>query len=173
MHRIPPVLAAVGAAFLMSACRGASHPPIRVFNLGEKAMVGHMVYTVFETQWLMQLPQQPTPRIPKNRYFLIRLSAVNGGGSEVILPDMTIEDDNGNSYSALTDGEGIPQWIGGLRKVAPAEAAQGNIAFDAPPKHYRLRVTDENGDETAYVDIPLSFNSEMPTVPPVPNSSKE
>ncbi len=131
-----------------------------------------MVYTVFETQWLTQLPQQPTPRIPKDRFFLIRLTAVNGGGGDVILPDMTIEDDNGNTYPALSNGDGIPQWIGRLRKIPPAESAQGNVAFDAPPRHYKLRITDENGEEAALVDIPLSFNSEMPSQAPIPNSEK-
>jgi hypothetical protein len=171
MRLVPSSLTAVCAAFLLIACSRAHHP-VSVYNIGEKATVGHMVYTVFETQWLTQLPQQPTPRIPKNRFFLVRLSAVNGGGGDVMLPEMTIEDDNGNAFQALNNGEGIPQWIGSLRKVPPAEAAQGNVVFDAPPRHYRLRVTDENGDESALVDIPLSFNSEVPREAPVPNSEK-
>jgi len=34
--------------------------------------------------------------------------------------------------------------------------------FDAPPAHYKLRVTDENEENPAYVDIPLSFGAEIP-----------
>ncbi len=172
MRRVFPCLAAAGAVCLWSACSPAPRQNLRVYSLGDKATVGHMVYTVFETQWLTQLPQQPAPRIPKNRYFLVRMSAVNGAGSEIILPDLSIVDDDGNTYQPVSNGDGIPQWIGSLRKVAPAESAQGNIAFDAPPRHYRLRVTDENGDEAAYVDIPLSFNSEVPAVAPIPNANR-
>jgi hypothetical protein len=54
-----------------------------------------------------------------------------------------------------------------------ANTDQGNIVFDVPPKHYRLRVADEN-DNYMYIDIPLNLNSEEPdskkiqgAVPPV------
>jgi hypothetical protein len=56
----------------------------------------------------------------------------------------------------------VPQWIGYLRTVKPAESAQGNLVFDAPPAHYKLRLTDENEENPAYVDIPLSFGAEIP-----------
>ncbi len=169
MRQVSPLLAAVGAALLLGSCSPkAQSQPVRTFNMGEKVTVGHMVYTVFDTKWMPQLPVEPTPRVPKNRFFLVRMTAVNGGGSDVILPDMSIEDDNGNTYPALNNGEGVPLWIGSLRKIAPAEAAQGNVVFDVPPRHYKLHVTDESGDQAALIDIPLSFTSEAPDLQPLP-----
>jgi hypothetical protein len=97
---------------------------------------------------------------------------MNGGGDDVLIPDMSIEDDSGNAYPALSNGEAVPQWLGSLRKVAPAEAASGNVAFDAPPRHYRLKVSDESGEKSAYIDIPLSFNSEAPAEVPIPNAAR-
>jgi hypothetical protein len=75
---------------------------------------------------------------------------------------MSLVDDSGNTLQELSNGDGAPQWIGSLRDIRPAETAQGNLLFDAPPKHYKLRVTDESGERAALIDIPLSFNSESP-----------
>jgi hypothetical protein len=164
---------AVCAAVILSACSSApKQEPARTYAMGEKVTVGHMVYTVIETRWLTQLPMQPTPRIPTNRFFLVRVSVVNGAGGDQILPDMTVEDDNGGSFPALTNGDGVPQWIGTLRKISPAESATGNVVFDVAPRHYKLRVSDENGDNTALIDIPFSFDSEAPSLPPLPNEAK-
>src|SRR5262249_36878231 len=102
-----------------------------------------------------------------NRYFLIRMSAVNGGGSDLAVPSLSIEDDNGKSYPELTDGTSVPQYIGYLRKVKPAESVQGHALFDAPPRHYKLRIQDEDSERSALIDIPLSFTSESPEVPQV------
>jgi hypothetical protein len=101
------------------------------------------------------------------------VSAVNGYGTDIIVPNLSIEDDNGNTYPELSSGEGVPQYIGYLRNVKPAESAQGNALFDAPPRHYKMKVTDESGEKIAYVDIPLSFVSESPEVPPVPGKDKK
>ncbi len=171
MRRLAPLLAAACAVVLLSGCSSRKEPP-RTYGLGEKVTLGHMVYTVYETRWLTQLPMDPTPRVPTNRFFLVRVSVVNGGGGEQIIPDMVVEDDSGGTHPALSNGDGIPQWLGTLRKVAPAEPATGNVAFDVPLRHYKLRVTDEDGENTAYIDIPLSLESETPTLPPVPNTAK-
>ena len=62
-----------------------------------------------------------------------------------------------------------------LAQVKPAESAQGNLVFDAPPAHYKLRITDENEENPAYVDIPLSFGAEVPPpeVPPPGGEKKQ
>jgi hypothetical protein len=39
------------------------------------------------------------------------------------------------------------------------------VLFDAPPRHYKLKIADETGDRTALIDIPLNFTSETPEVP--------
>ena len=77
------------------------------------------------------------------------------------------EDDNGATFPELSSGEGVPQFIGYLRSVKPAESQQGNALFDAPPRHYKLRIADETGEKVAYVDIPLNFVSETPDLPAV------
>jgi hypothetical protein len=43
----------------------------------------------------------------------------------------------------------LPRLAGFLRRVKPAETLQGNVVFDVPPKHYRLRVGDENSQKHA------------------------
>jgi hypothetical protein len=164
--RILPLFAVATASLFLGACTtsGSSYP-VRTYQLGEKVDLGHIIYTAFETQWLTQLGTGPAARIPQSRYFLVRFSAVNSGASELIVPNLTIQDDKGQTYSELSNGEGVLQWAGFLRQVKPAESVTGNVVFDAPPAHYKLRVTDENGDRTAFIDIPLSFGAETPEVP--------
>ena len=172
--RLIPILAVVTTAFLLSACSRNAPPEVHSYTLGEKAKLGHIIYTVYETQWLPQLGDQPAPRIPEHRFFLVRMTAVNSGGDDMSVPNATVEDDKGNSYPELSNGDGVPQWIGYLRRVKPAESVQGNLVFDAPPAHYKLRITDEEEATSAYVDIPLSFGAEVPTNElPVPGSEKK
>ena len=168
------MLAAITAALLLNACSRHESASVRSYSLGEKAPVGHIIYTVFETQWAPQLGEPPAARIPEHRFFLVRMTAVNSGSAEVIVPNVTVENDQGNSYPELQNGDGVPQWIGYLRTVKPAESAQGNLVFDAPPAHYKLRVTDENEENPAYVDIPLSFGAEIPPAElPAPGPEKK
>jgi hypothetical protein len=133
--------------------------------MGEKIALGHIIYTVFETQWLTEAGTAPDVRVPQNRFFLVRLSASNSGNSDTIIPSMSVVDDKGTTYQEMQRGDGIPQWIGSLRSVHPAEAAAGNVVFDCPPAHYKLRLTDEDGERAALVDIPLNFINETPEMP--------
>lgn len=157
--------AAVIAVLFLNACGSQSAQPIRTYQMGDKVPVGHIIYTAFETQWLTQIPQEPSPRIPQNRFFLVRISAVNGGAGDLIVPNVTIQDDHGKTYEELSNGDGVPQWVGFLRQAHPADSVQGNVVFDAPPAHYKMRVTDENSELAALIDIPLSFSAESPTLP--------
>jgi hypothetical protein len=170
--RLIPILAAITAALLLNACSSRSRSG-HSYSLGEKAELGHIIYTVYETQWVPQFGEGPAARIPEHRFFLVRMAAVNSGGADLIVPNVTIEDDHGNSYPELKDGDGVPQWIGYLRQVKPADSAQGNLLFDVPPAHYRLRLTDENEENSAYFDIPLSFASEVPSEVPLPPGTKK
>lgn len=171
MRHVTFMSAALCAAFLLSACGEKAGYKARTYPMGEKAQVGHLIYTVFETQWLTQIPQEPTPRVPQHRFFLVRLSVVNSGSADVTVPNMTIQDDRGKTYSELSSGEGVPQWIGFLRQAKPADSVQGNVVFDAPPAHYKLRVMDESDEQAALVDIPLNFGAETPDVP-IPGEKK-
>ncbi len=158
------LFATAGAALLGSGC-GGQNLPVRTYAMGDKVTVGHLNYTVFETQWLPQLGDQSAPRVPQNRFFLVRASIVNGGGSDVVAPNLAVEDDSGHVYQELSNGDGVPQWIGYLRQIKPADSAQGNLVFDAPPAHYKLRVLDEDSSHPALIDIPLTFNAETPGIP--------
>jgi hypothetical protein len=155
--------AAAAAALSLASCGSEEKAyPVRTYSLGERVQLGHIVYQVFETQWMTHLGEGTEARVPQQRFFLVRLSAVNSAGSDISVPGLTIEDDSGKSYTEISDGTGVPQWIGYLRSVKPAESAQGNALFDAPPKHYRLKITDEDNERTAFVDIPLNFGAETP-----------
>jgi len=140
--------------------------------MGEKVSLVHIIYTVFETQWLTQAGEAPNVRMPQNRFFLVRMSASNSSGTDVIVPSLVVQDDQGNTYPEQSNGEGIPQWIGFLRAVHPAESVAGNLLFDCPPAHYKLKITDEDGERTAFIDIPLNFTNETPEVP-VPGGDKK
>jgi hypothetical protein len=167
-HLLYPA-AVVGSLLALSSC-GAGNTPPRVYELGSRIEAGHIVYTVFETQWLAQIGAGDTARVPKKRFFLVRLAAVNSGSEEVFVPNMILKDDQGNTLDELSDGDQIPQWIGYARRVKPADSVAGNVAFDAEPRHYQLYLTDENGEKTAIVDLPLNFNAEAPQVS-VPNAA--
>jgi len=127
--RFSVLLAAVVAAVAMlSSCGdGAERSfPVRTYALGERIALGHLVYVVFETQWLTQIGEGADARVPQHRFFLVRLSTVNSLGADVIVPNLVLEDDSGNTYPELSSGEGVPQYIGYLRNVKPAQSAQGS-----------------------------------------------
>ncbi len=156
-------LALAGCAAWLSGCSsGPVTIPARTFGMGEKVLAGHITYTVFETQWLTHLGEGLDARVPQNRFLLVRLTAVNGGGSDANIPNFTIVDDNGNSFDELSNGTDVPQWIGYLRSAHPADYVQGNILFDAPAAHYKLHLADDTGTYRALVDMPLSFNADAP-----------
>jgi hypothetical protein len=156
---------ALAALGFLNSCVSSRDTTVKVFDLGSRVEVGHLIYTVFETQWLPQIGAGDTARVPKNRFFLIRLSAVNSGSEELDVPNVTLVDDRGQTVDEMQDGDQVPQWIGFVRRVKPADSISGNVVFDAEPKHYRLRVTDENGEKPALVDIPLNFNADAPPAP--------
>jgi len=169
------LLAAVAAASLLSSCGagGDNAFPVRTYNMGEKITLGHIVYEVFETQWLTHIGQGADARVPQHRFFLVRLSASNSLSSDIIVPNFTLEDDNGNTYPELSSGEGVPQYIGYLRTVKGTDTVDGNAVFDAPPRHYKMKISDETGDRAAYIDIPLNFVSETPDVPEAGGKEKK
>jgi len=157
--------AALACLTAWTACTPAVPPESRLHRMGERVTIGSLVYNVFEDQWKAQLGQGSDIRVPKDRFFLIRLSVVNGGSSDFMVPALTLVDDAGQTYQEISNGDQVPEWTGYLRRVKPAETLQGNIVFDVPPKHYRLRVTDETSQKSRDIDIPLNFASETPDMP--------
>jgi hypothetical protein len=153
------------ALLALVSCGDSEHSfPVRTYSMGEKVELGHLYYQVFETQWLTHIGEGAEARVPQNRFFLVRLSTGTSTSGSVGVPNMTIQDDNGNTYHELSDGAGVPNWAGYLHNAEPGQPASGNIVFDAPPRHYKLKITDESGDRTAFIDIPLSFTSETPEI---------
>jgi len=173
--RYAAFLAVLVATAFTTSCADSGEKPylVHTYNMGERINLGHIVYQVFETQWLTHTGEGAEARIPENRFFLVRLSALNSSGADIIVPNFTIEDDAGKTYPELSSGDGVPQFIGSLRSVKPADTVTGNAVFDAPPKHYKLKIQDETGEKTAYVDIPLAFVSETPDVPEVGGKEKK
>ena len=144
---------------LLSGC-GSGMRRVPTYNLGERAQVGALIYNVFETQWNVGLGTPPSARIPANRFLLVRLSIVNSAGRSVSVPSLSLIDDDGNLIEESTSGDRVPNWLGIARTVAPAESEQGNALFDVQPRHYKLKVSDEDNIKFAYIDLPLNFNPE-------------
>jgi Domain of unknown function (DUF4352) len=159
------VIALTAVVVTLTSC-GEKAKPVPAFGMGERAGVGHLVYTAFETQWLTQLGQDTAARIPQNRFLVVRMSIGNSGGAAITVPNLTIEDDRGNSYAELTNGDQVSGWMGALRQVGPGDTLQGTVLFDVAPRHYRLRVFDENSQQSALIDMPLNFSSDSPSLPP-------
>ena len=134
------------------------------YQMGERAPVGHLTYTVFERQWHTEFGTGPDARIPQNRFYLLRISVAHSGGVEAIMPKAELVDDSGATYPESSDGEGVQDWIGNTRQVSQSETAQGYLLFDVPAKHYRLKILGDEEKQTALVDIPLTFDSDVPDV---------
>jgi hypothetical protein len=162
-------LAAV-AAFPLAGCKKATSEQID-FQMGERVTATPMIYNVVQTVWRTQLGDLFKVRVPDHRYLLITLSATNGGGKPVSVPFFTLEGANREEYKELETGDGIDNWFGLLREIAPAETRQGNIAFDVPLASYRLRLTDggEPGSERfVWVEIPLRMETDTGIASPMP-----
>lgn len=157
---------------ILTACAQKPKPP-RTFPLGDKITVGHLIYSAYETQWLPQFGSGPTARIPQSQFFLVRISITNSSGESITSPNLSIVDDNGNTYEELSDGTGVPQWIGYIRQINESDTRQGNLVFDVPPRHYKLRVTDEDLQRSSLIDLPLEFTPEAPDLLPKSDDKKE
>ena len=148
-----------------SGCAPARVPEARFHRMGERVTVGSFVYNIFDDQWKTELGEGPNARIPRDRFFLVHMSVLNGGSAVYLVPTLTLVNDSGQSYTELSNGDQVPSWLGFLCRVKPAETLQGDVVFDVPPGHYRLRVGDETDQRHEEVDIPLSFSDQSPEIP--------
>jgi len=149
---------------LLGGCKPSTDAgDVGTFKIGERAQVGPLIYNIIDSQWNMSLGHDAVPRIPKSRFFILNVSVVNGGGnSDQSVPTFNLVDDQGEVHPELDNGENVPDWIGLSRRVRPADTLQGNIVFDVPPKHYRLKVTEETEQKYAWIDLPLDFGAPPP-----------
>ena len=150
------------AASLLSCSPTGPEAPLRTYQMGERVTLGHMSYTVFERQWHTQFGSGAAARVPQNRFYLLRVSVRNSDASEAMIPILELVDDSNASFQEDSNGDGVQDWLGAARQVAPAETKQGYVLFDVQQKHYKLKLTDEEGKRTALVDIPLTFDSDAP-----------
>jgi hypothetical protein len=158
LFALAPVLFLVG-------CSPADQSfPVREYRMGDRIELGRLVYNVLEAQWVTHLGEQPSARVPVNRFLLLRVSVRNSGGSTATVPPLELLDDANRAYPELSEGAQVPDWLGILREVGPAGALQGNVIFDVNPAHYKMRVTDESQERAALVPVPLQFQSEIPEV---------
>lgn len=168
--RASHVLTAVLSAGLLSCSSGDRVEPPHTYPLGDRVSIGHLIYTVFEKQWHNQLGEGPGARIPQNRFYVLRVSIRNNAGGEVIVPNTQLIDDAGGNYPEANDGEGVKDWIGNIRQIPPGETLQGYLLFDVQPKHYKLLLFSEDEKQSAYVDLPLSFDSDTPDITSDPDA---
>lgn len=169
MHRKLPILSGSPWLVLLSltALQSCWHKAAHFnneYDVGEKVRVGSFTYNVIESKWKSQMGEFPAPRVPERNFLLIRLSLTNGSGSERTAPPLVLENSAGEVYKELTDGRGVEQWLGLLRKVAPAQTDEGWILFDVPTNTYRMKIseTDESTgvENVAYVRIPLQLETQ-------------
>jgi len=147
---------------LCAACLAAcvERPPeVRTYALGQKATLGNLTYLGIETQWHPAFGEGPAARAAQNQFLLVRLSVTNGGSSEAAVPNFSVEDNTGRRFPELSDGAGVPDWIGALRTLAPADTLVGNAVFDVPTGHYTLHILDEDSQHEARLDLPLNFRN--------------
>jgi len=131
--------------------------------MGDRVAVGPLTYNVIETAWRSQLGDEFKVRMPEQRFLMITVSVTNGGGRDISVPLLMLENQNGKQYLEADSGEGVDSWFGLLRTLNPAQTQQGRLLFDVPLGSYRLRLTDggEAGSEKyAWVAIPLHIDPE-------------
>lgn len=133
---------------------------VRVVPAGEKAGIGHLTYNVLDSQIMPQLGDGDTPRVPHDRFLVVHIAVTNSSNVDNPIPAVELVDDANKGYNELTDGTGVPDWLGIVRKVGPGQTARGTIAFDAPAAHYRLRFLDEAANNEIMADLPLSYAHE-------------
>ena len=130
--------------------------------MGDRVQVGGLIYTITEAEWVGHIGTEEQPRLPKDRFVIIRLSVTNAGSREIALPFLRLEDETSEGVLELSEVVGVPEWLGILRNINPADTLQGRIVFDTRPVESFLRVTD-GGDLdreiTALVRIPVKFGA--------------
>jgi hypothetical protein len=141
-------------------------PPTNVYRMGEKVQAGPLIYNVFETRWQAQIGEGQQARTPAHRFLIMHLTVVNSGAETFSVPPFKLTDDSGRIYDESMEGQGIPSWLGMIRKVKPADTLDGNAVFDVEPKSYKLKLDDgsESG-RVMMVDLPLQFDANKPAMP--------
>jgi hypothetical protein len=116
---------------------------------------------VVDSRILPRLGEDDTvARFPQERFYLVQMAISNEGQTDASVPALALVDDNGKVYNEVTDGSGVPDWLGLIRNVKAGDQVKGTILFDAPARHYRLRLTEAFTTPEISIDLPLSFAHE-------------
>ncbi len=137
-------------------------------HMGERVQVGPLIYTVFEAEWHDQLGEGLNARTPRSRFLLVRLSVTNSGIKDSVIPQMTLIGSNNQTHAEVTNGEGVPEWLGLIRTVKAAGTEHGRVVFDVPSGSYRLRVANEaepENEKFAFIEIPFQVAPAPPEIP--------
>ena len=164
LRLLPTIIIILSLIVLFAGCSTSVKESRISYQMGERAVVGPLTYVVASTHWSGQLGDVPMLRFPHHRFLTIHVTITNGGGQDVSLPLLSLEDASGERIQELQQGDGVSRWLGLLRTLRPAETIQGNILFDVPAASYRLRLTDGGDPEmekTAFVEIPLQVDQEL------------
>jgi hypothetical protein len=151
-------------AWGMAGCseERAAAPPI--YNMGDRVQAGPLVYAVVEATWHDRIGEGATARMPQNRFLVLRLTVTNSGAESETVPTTQLEDGSGRSYAEVTDGQGVTDWLGVIRRVGPAQTEDGRLLFDVPRAPYQLRVTHDSPDpdtaQYALIQIPPRFETQ-------------
>jgi hypothetical protein len=169
-------IAAGGLLILAGFLAGCSHrePPPAESSMGEKVTLGPLTYTVIDSNWHAQLGDALKLRPPQQRFLVLTIAVTNGGGSEVSIPLLSLENSDGRDFIESDDGEGVDNWMGLLRNISPAQTQQGRILFDVPLTSYRLRLTDGGGpgaEKYGWVTIPLRIDVDTDVQTPTPGGA--
>jgi hypothetical protein len=156
--------AALGVLLLLiCSCSSRSAPTRKsTYRMGERAQVGRLIYIVLDTEWLDRLGDPPNARLPEQRFLTVRVSVTNSGTTLSAVPLLSVSDmSGGRKFSEITDAPAVPEWLGFLRTVKPADTIYGRVVFDVPPAAYQLRISTDaepENEEFATVDLPLELD---------------
>ena len=173
MSRNGRVAFAAVAVMGLAGCGARTNSLQLNYPMGEKVPAGPLTYTVVDASWRPQLGEGFKIRAPQQRFLLVTLSITNGGGKDMGLPLLALEDASGRTYMESESGEGLEDWMGLLRRLSPAQTQQGKLIFDVALGSYKLRVTDggEPGNEKfVYIEIPMRIDADSPVQTPMPGS---
>lgn len=157
-------------AGLTAACNHGD-PVAMEHPMGDKVTLGPLTYNVIENTWYSQLGEGFNLRSAQQRFMSITLSITNGGGGDVAVPLLSLENSDGHSFVEVDNGDGLQNWLGLLRTVGPAQTMEGKILFDVPLASYRLRLTDGGGpgaEKYGWVTIPLRIDVDTGVQTPTP-----
>jgi hypothetical protein len=177
MRVLPPIIALLSMLppmLVLAGCNRDQNSTRLDLQMGDRVSLPPLSYNVIESGWKSQLGNEFKMRIPEQRFLLITITVTNGGGRDVSVPLLTLEGQDGKTYTESESGEGVDEWFGLLRTLNPAQTQQGRLLFDVPLGSYKLRLTNggEPGTEkAAWVTIPLrmdpdSFSSPLPEPTP-------